>query len=49
VVAWAIWALGTALLVLLGAGLHLLIALLRRSGGSGPSPGPGAGASVWAG
>jgi len=32
-----IWALGSVLLVLLGVGLHLLIALWRRrGGGSGP-------------
>lgn len=36
---WVIWCLGSALLVLLGAGLHLLIALWRgRGGGSGPQP-----------
>jgi hypothetical protein len=36
---WVIWGLGSALLVLLGAGLHLLIALWRRrGGGSGPQP-----------
>lgn len=37
-----IWGIGSVLLVLLGAGLHLLIALLRRrgGGGSGPSAGP---------
>ena len=41
VAAWVIWGIGSVLLVLLGAGLHLLIALLRRrsSGGSGPSAG----------
>jgi len=37
---WVIWGLGSALLVLLGAGLHLLIALWRRrGGGSGHRPG----------
>ena len=37
--AWVIWALGSALLVLLGAGLHLLIAMWRRnSGRSGSQP-----------
>lgn len=36
---WVIWAVGSALLVLLGAGLHLLIAMWRRSSGrSGPQP-----------
>lgn len=36
---WVIWGLGSAMLVLLGAGLHLLIAMWRRrSGGSGPPP-----------
>jgi len=40
VVTWAIWGLGSVLLVLLGVGLHLLIALWRRrGGGSGPRPG----------
>jgi len=34
---WVIWGLGSALLVLLGAGLHLLVAMWRRrGGGSGP-------------
>ena len=38
-VIWVIWGLGSALLVLLGAGLHLLIAMWhRRGGGSGPQP-----------
>lgn len=42
VAAWVVWAIGGALLLLLGAALHLLIALWRRrgSGGSGPSTGP---------
>jgi len=42
VATWVIWSIGSVLLVLLGAGLHLLIALLRRHGrgGSGPSAGP---------
>ena len=40
VATWVVWGIGSLLLVLLGAGLHLLIALLRRrSGGSGPSAG----------
>jgi len=34
---WVVWGLGSALLLLLGAGLHLLIAMWRRhGGGSGP-------------
>ena len=38
-VAWVIWGLGSALLLLLGAGLHLSIAMWRRhSGDSGPQP-----------
>lgn len=38
-VTWVIWGLGSALLLLLGAGLHLVIAMWRRhSGGSGPQP-----------
>ncbi len=36
---WVIWGLGGALLLLLGAGLHLLIAMWRRrSSGSSPPP-----------
>lgn len=39
IVTWVIWGLGSALLVLMGAGLHLLIAMWRRrGGGSGPQP-----------
>jgi hypothetical protein len=39
VAAWVIWGFGSVLLVLLGAGLHLLIAMWRRrGGGSGPQP-----------
>lgn len=34
VATWVIWSVGSAALVLLGAGLHLLIALLRRRGRS---------------
>lgn len=41
VATWVIWCAGSALLVLIGAGLHLLIALWRRRGGdSGPQPRP---------
>lgn len=41
VATWAVWGLGSALLVLLGAGLHLLVAMWRRrGGGSGPQPRP---------
>ena len=40
-VTWVVWGLGSALLVLLGAGLHLLVALWRgRDGGGGPKSGP---------
>lgn len=40
VAAWVIWVLGSALLFLLGAGLHLLVARWRPGGGgSGPRPG----------
>jgi len=41
VVTWGIWGIGSALLVMLGAGLHLVIALWRRRGvgGSGPQAG----------
>ena len=38
VATWVIWGIGSVLLVLMGAGLHLLIALWRRRGGSGPGP-----------
>ncbi|MGK6309766.1 hypothetical protein [Variovorax sp. DT-64] len=38
VTTWVIWGIGSVLLVLLGAGLHLLIALLRRRGGGGTRP-----------
>jgi hypothetical protein len=34
---WVIWGLGSALLFLLGLGLHLVIAMWRRRGG-GPGP-----------
>jgi len=44
VATWVIWGIGSALLVLLGAGLHLSIALWRRRAGS-PS-GSRAGASL---
>jgi hypothetical protein len=47
VATWVVWGLGSVLLVLLGAGLHLLIALWRRRGGNGS--GPGAGSSLAAG
>ena len=41
VATWVIWGIGSVLLVLLGAGLHLLIALWRRRGDSGSGPRPG--------
>ena len=47
VATWVIWGIGSVLLVLLGAGLHLLIALLRRRGVGGF--GPRAGSSLAAG
>ena len=34
VATWVIWGIGSGLLVLLGAGLHLLIAQWRRGGGN---------------
>jgi len=41
VVTWVVWGIGSVLLVLLGVGLHVLIALWRRrGGGSGPNAGP---------
>jgi len=41
VATWVIWGLGSVPLVLLGAGLHLLIAMWhRRDGGSGSQPRP---------
>ena len=41
VLTWVVWGIGSVLLVLLGAGLHLLIALCLRhgSGGAGPNTG----------
>ena len=40
VATWGVWGIGSLLLVMLGAGLHLLIALWRRrGGGSGPHAG----------
>ena len=41
VATWVVWGIGSALLLLLGAGPHLFIALWRRrgSGGSGPNAG----------
>lgn len=47
VATWVIWGIGSVLLVLLGAGLHLLIALWRRRGARGS--GPRAGSSLAAG
>ena len=39
VATWVLWGFGSALLILLGAGLHLLIVMWRRrGGGSGPQP-----------
>ncbi len=46
VAVWVVWGIGSVLLVLLGAGLHLLIALWRRRGGGS---GPRAGSSLAAG
>jgi hypothetical protein len=42
VATWVVWGIGSALLLMLGAGLHLLIALWRRrsNGGSRPGAGP---------
>jgi len=39
---WVLWSIGSVVLVLIGVGLHLLIALWRRrsGGGSGPNSGP---------
>ena len=38
VATWVVWGIGSVLLVLLGAGLHLLIALWRRRSSSGFGP-----------
>lgn len=46
---WVFWAIGSVLLLLLGAGLHLLIALWRRKGRNGDGSGPNAGRSRAAG
>ena len=40
VATWVIWGIGSVLLVLLGAGLHLLIALWRRRAAADPAPAP---------
>lgn len=37
-ITWVVWAVGCALLVLLGVGLHLMIALWRRRGGGTGTP-----------
>ena len=42
VATWVVWAIGSGLLVLLGVGLHLFIALCRRRGSSGSGPRAGA-------
>jgi hypothetical protein len=47
VATWVVWGIGSALLVLLGAGLHLLIALWRRH--SRNAAGSGAGSPLAAG
>jgi hypothetical protein len=36
---WVVWGLGFTMLLLMGAGLHLLLALWRRRGRSSPPPG----------
>lgn len=41
IAAWVIWSFGSALLVLMGAALHLLIAMWRRRGGGGSGHRPG--------
>ncbi len=41
VATWVIWGIGSLLLVLLGAGVHLLIAIMRRRGGGGTGPNTG--------
>ncbi len=41
VATWMIWGIGSLLLVLLGAGVHLLIAIMRRRGGGGTDPNTG--------
>ncbi|HPU52866.1 MAG TPA: hypothetical protein PK359_14990 [Burkholderiaceae bacterium] len=41
VAAWTIWGIGSVLLVLLGAGLHLLISLGRRTDGNATRAGAG--------
>jgi hypothetical protein len=46
VATWVVWAVGAVLLVLLGALLHLLMAIWRRRRGGGSSGSPGGGAVV---
>ena len=38
VTTWIVWGFGSALLILLGVGLHAVIALLRRRGGRAGGP-----------
>jgi hypothetical protein len=38
VATWLVWGIGSVLLVMLGSGLHLLIALWCRRGGGGSGP-----------
>ncbi|MDP1742877.1 hypothetical protein [Polaromonas sp.] len=42
VVTWVVWGIGSALLLMVGAGIHLLVALWRRrgTGGSGSNARP---------
>ena len=40
VATWVIWGIGSVLLVALGAGAHLLIAVWQRRGGGGGGSGP---------
>ena len=40
VTTWVVWGIGSALLLMLGAGLHLFVAMWRRRGG-GPGAQPG--------
>ena len=48
-VTWVIWSIGSDLLVLLGVGAHLFIALARRRGRSGSGRGPNTGSWLAAG
>jgi hypothetical protein len=46
VATWVVWGIGSVLLVLLGAGVHLLVMLWRRRGGGSGSHATGSALTV---